>query len=125
MTSLNKYNFNAYDTVIALALTQYLKTLPQPKTELGKILNPRVIRVDMGIRMIEPLKTDVDGEALAELLNRAMAWMKRGLPEETTEPLEADLLEGLSAATTCFSGQFYVQNMDAGFAEFLWDLYNN
>ena len=77
MTSLNKYSFNAYDTVVALALTQYLKTLPQPRTVLRRIVDPKVIRLDGGAGV--PLKTDVDGVALTELLNRAMEWMKRGV----------------------------------------------
>lgn len=123
MTSLNKYNFNAYDTVVALALTQYLKTLPQPRTVLRRIVDPKVIPLDGGAGV--PLKTDVDGVALAELLNRAMEWMKRGLPESASEPLEADLVDGLVAATEGFDGKAYVQSMDAGFAEFLWDLYKS
>ncbi len=125
MTSLNKYDFNAYDTILALALTQYLKTLPQPKTVLRGIIDPKIIRVDTGSRTAEPLKTDVDGEALAELLDAAVAWAKQGVPQKTIDPLEADLLTGLAAATEGFDGRAYVQSMEAGFAEFLWDLYRS
>lgn len=125
MTSLNKYDFNAYDTVIALTLTQYLKTLPQPKTVLRGIIDPKIIRVDTGSRTAEPLKTDVDGEALAELLDAAVAWAKQGMPHKTIDPLEIDLLTGLAAVTEGFDGRAYVQSMEAGLAEFLWDLYRS
>lgn len=125
MTSLNKYDFNAYDTVIALTLTQYLKTLPQPKTVLRGIIDPKIIRVDTGSRTAEPLKTDVDGEALAELLDAAVAWAKQGMPPKTIDPLEVDLLTGLAAVTEGFDGRAYVQSMEAGLAEFLWDLYRS
>ena len=125
MTSLNKYDFNAYDTVIALTLTQYLKTLPQPKTVLRGIIDPKIIRVDTGSRTAEPLKTDVDGEALAELLDAAVAWAKQGMPHKTIDPLEVDLLTGLAAVTEGFDGRAYVQSMEAGLAEFLWDLYRS
>jgi len=125
MTSLNKYDFNAYDTVIALTLTQYLKTLPQPKTVLRGIIDPKIIRVDTGSRTAEPLKTDVDGEALAVLLDAAVAWAKQGMPHKTIDPLEIDLLTGLAAVTEGFDGRAYVQSMEAGLAEFLWDLYRS
>ena len=125
MTSLNKYDFNAYDTVIALTLTQYLKTLPQPKTVLRGIIDPKIIRVDTGSRTAEPLKTDVDGEALAVLLDAAVAWAKQGMPHKTIDPLEVDLLTGLAAVTEGFDGRAYVQSMEAGLAEFLWDLYRS
>lgn len=125
MTSLNKYDFNAYDTVIALTLTQYLKTLPQPKTVLRGIIDPKIIRVDTGSRTAEPLKTDVDGEALAELLDAAVAWAKQGMSHKTIDPLEVDLLTGLAAVTEGFDGRAYVQSMEAGLAEFLWDLYRS
>lgn len=124
-STVNKYDFNAYDTVIALVLTQYLKTLPQPKTVLKGIIDPKIIHVDTGTRTAEPLKTDVDGEALAELLDAAMAWAKQGLPQKTNKPLEADLLTGLTAVTEGFDGRAYVQSMEAGFAEFLWNLYRS
>lgn len=125
MTSLNKYDFNAYYTVIALTLTQYLKTLPQPKTVLRGIIDPKIIRVDTGSRTAEPLKTDVDGEALAVLLDAAVAWAKQGMPHKTIDPLEVDLLTGLAAVTEGFDGRAYVQSMEAGLAEFLWDLYRS
>ena len=58
----NKYDFNAYDTIIALVLTQFLKERNY-KAELRNV-------VETGT---------VDGAALADLLNRAVAWSKGSL----------------------------------------------
>ena len=122
----NKYNFNAFDTVVALAVTQYLKTQPKAKTILRSIIEPRIIRVDAKKREGIPLLTDVDGEALADLLDKAMTWAKDGQTEVTgSGPLSSNLLEALSEAAEGFNGKAYVQSMDTGFLEFLRDLYRS
>ena len=99
----SKYNFNAYDSIIALILTQYLKERDY-KTELGKIVE--------GKRINAP--------ALAELLDRAAVWAKDKLISPT-DPLTEGLSEGIRTALQDFSGEQYVHAMDAGFAEFLDD----
>ena len=98
-----KYNFNAYDSIIALILTQYLKQRDY-KTELGKVVE--------GKRINAP--------ALAELLDRAAVWAKDKLISPT-DPLTEGLNEGIRTALQDFSGEQYVHAMDAGFAEFLDD----
>ena len=61
----NRYGFNAYDTVIALVLTQYLKSTGHPKMELAKVVG----------------RGEVDGAALARLLDSAATWAQEGLHE--------------------------------------------
>ena len=50
---------------------------------------------------------------------------KQGMPHKTIDPLEIDLLTGLAAVTEGFDGRAYVQSMEVGLAEFLWDLYRS
>ena len=54
----NKYDFNTYDTAIALILTRYLSSTGEVKKELSRVVGPGTI----------------DGAALADLLDRAAAW---------------------------------------------------
>jgi len=102
-----KYNFNAYDTVIALVLTQYLKERDYHE-ELGKVINGN----------------EINGSELAALLNRAASWASTTL-SESFEPLQKGLADVVKAALQDFSGEQYVQSMDAGFAEFLGDFLND
>jgi len=105
--SADKYDFNAYDTIIALVLTQYLKERDY-KDELGKV-------VDTG---------DIDGAALADLLNRAVAWSKGGLNVSSDRYTE-EMKQAVDVALTDFSGTRYVQSMDVGFCQFLEDFYHD
>lgn len=103
-----KYNFNEYDTDIALVLTRYLISTGNPKAELKKVIGDG----------------KVDGGALANLLDRAAAWAKPGL-EIPSERFTEKMKENVKTALTGFSGRRYVQNMDQGFVEFLEDFYND
>ncbi len=102
-----KYNFNAYDTVIALILTQYLKTKDY-KAELGKVVNGR----------------EINGPELAKLLDSAAAWASSTLITNPDQ-LTGQVIEAVKLALEDFSGERYVQSMDAGFAEFLDDFLND
>lgn len=102
-----KYNFNAYDTVIALILTQYLKTKDY-KAELGKVVNGR----------------EINGPELAKLLDSATAWASTTLIK-SPDQLTGQVIEAVKLALEDFSGERYVQSMDAGFAEFLDDFLND
>jgi hypothetical protein len=102
-----KYNFNAYDTVIALVLTQYLKERDYHE-ELGRVISGK----------------EINGPELADLLNRAAVWASTTLME-SFEPMQKGLADVVKAALQDFSGEQYVQSMDAGFAEFLDDFLND
>ena len=102
----NRYGFNAYDTVVALVLTQYLKSTSDPKAELAKVVG----------------RDEVDGAALARLLDSAATWAQEGL-HEGSDPLNDQLTAEIKGALHGFSGAQYVQAMDAGFVEFLNDFY--
>jgi hypothetical protein len=103
----NKYDFNAYDTIIALVLTQFLKERNY-KAELRNV-------VETGT---------VDGAALADLLNRAVAWSKGGLNASSNRYTE-EMKQAVTAALDDFSGVRYVQSMDVGFCQFLDDFYHD
>ena len=105
--TVNKYDFNAYDTVIALVLTQYLKERDY-KAELGRVIGTDAI----------------DGAALADLLDRTAAWASGSLTS-SFEPLQKGLGDVVNAALTDFSGIRYVQSMDVGFCQFLDDFYHD
>lgn len=104
----NKYDFNAYDTVVALVLTRYLMNTGRSKTELGTIVGDGT----------------VDGLALADLLDRAVVWAQEGL-KSSGELLTDNIVTEIGKALEGFSGKRYVQSMDTGFAEFLDDFYND
>ena len=55
----NKYDFNAYDTAVALILTRYLSSTGEVKKELSRVVGSGTI----------------DGAALSDLLDRAVAWV--------------------------------------------------
>ena len=99
----SKYNFNAYDSIIALILIQYLKERDY-KAELERVVDGN----------------HINAPALAELLDRAAVWAKDKLISPT-DPLTEGLSEGIKTAMQDFSGEQYVHAMDAGFAEFLDD----
>ena len=105
--STDKYGFNAYDTVIALILTQYLKERDY-KSELGRVVGTGTI----------------DGAVLADLLNRAAAQAQESLNISSvslTEEMKQVVIEALAD----FSGTRYVQSMDVGFCQFLDDFYHD
>ena len=103
----NKYGFNAYDTVIALILTQYLKTRDY-KAELGKIID----------------ENHINTSALVELLDRAALWASTNMVR-SEEPLSGKVTDAVCLVLADFSGERYVHAMDAGFAEFLDDFYHD
>ena len=104
----NKYDFNAYDTAIALILTRYLSSTGEVKKELSRV-------VDSGT---------TDGAALSDLLDRAVAWAEDGL-NRSDDPKTEKLIDAVKTVLDGFSGKRYVQSMDAGFCRFLDDFYND
>lgn len=103
----NKYGFNAYDTVIALILTQYLKPRDY-RAELGKIVDGN----------------HINAPALAELLDAAAVWATETL-RTSSDPLMEGIRDAVKNALADFFGEKYVHAMDAGFAEFLDDFYHD
>ena len=104
----NKYDFNAYDTAVALILTRYLSSTGEVKKELGRVVGTGTI----------------DGTALADLLDRAAAWAEDGL-RPSDDPKTEKLIDAVKTVLDGFSGKRYVQSMDAGFCRFLDDFYND
>ena len=104
----NKYDFNAYDTAIALILTRYLSSTGEVKKELGRVVGTGTI----------------DGAALSDLLDRAAAWAKEGL-KPSDDPKTEKLMDAVKTVLDGFSGKRYVQSMDAEFCQFLDDFYND
>lgn len=102
-----KYNFNAYDTIIALILTQYLKERDY-KAELRKVI----------------IGKQVSAPVLAELLDRAAMWASAKICA-SDDYITENVIEAMKTALQDFSGKRYVQSMDAGFAEFLDDFLND
>ena len=98
----NKYDFNAYDTAIALILTRYLSSTGEVKKELSRVVGP----------------------VLADLLDRATAWAEDGL-RPSDDPKTEKLMDAVKTVLDGFSGKRYVQSMDAGFCRFLDDFYND
>ena len=79
---MKNYGFEPFEIVIALITTQYISDHVS-RTELGRIINPRVIAV----KDWTPISTEIDFPALAELLNAALDWYKsssRGYEEKLT-----------------------------------------
>ena len=104
----NKYDFNAYDTAIALILTRYLSSTGEVKKELGRVVGTSTI----------------DGTALADLLDRATAWAEDGL-RPSDDPKTEKLMDAVKMVLDGFSGKCYVQSMEVGFCQFLDDFYND
>jgi len=104
----NKYDFNAYDTAIALILTRYLISTGEVKKELSRVVGPGTI----------------DGAALADLLDRAAVWAEEGL-KPSDDPKTEKLIDAVKTVLDGFSGKRYVQSMEAGFCQFLDDFYND
>ena len=105
---MDKYDFNAYDAVIALVLTRYLKNTGNPKKELKKVIG----------------NGEIEGQELADLLDKAATWAKEGL-KPSGEPMNDQLTAEIKNVLNGFSGRQYVQSMDTGFAEFLDDFYHD
>lgn len=61
------YGFSVYDDLVALMVSGYLKTVDR-KLALRKIVDPRVLAVDFEEGTASALYTEVDGKALAALL---------------------------------------------------------
>ena len=104
----NKYDFNAYDTAIALILTRYLSSTGEVKKELGRAVGSGTI----------------DGAALSDLLDRAAAWAEDGL-RPSDDPKTEKLIDAVRMVLDGFSGKRYVQSMEVGFFQFLDDFYND
>ena len=104
----NKYDFNAYDTAVALILTRYLSSTGEVKKELGRVVGTGTI----------------DGAALSNLLDRAVAWAEEEL-RPGDDPKTEKLMEEVKTVLNGFSGKRYVQSMDAGFCQFLDDFYRD
>ena len=104
----NKYDFNAYDTAIALILTRYLSSTGEVKKKLSRIVGSGTI----------------DGAALSDLLDRAVAWAEDGL-RPSDDPKTEKLIDAVKMVLDGFSGKRYVQSMNAGFCQFLDDFYND
>ena len=104
----NKYDFNAYDTAIALILTRYLSSTGEVKKELSRVVGSGTI----------------DGAALSDLLDRTVAWAEDGL-RPSDDPKTEELIDAVKMVLDGFSGKRYVQSMDAGFCQFLDDFYND
>lgn len=105
---INKYDFNAYDTAIALILTRSLSSTGEVKMELDKVVGTGTI----------------DGVALSDLLDRAVAWAEEEL-RPSDDPKTEKLMEEVKTVLNEFSGKRYVQNMEAGFCQFLDDFYHD
>ena len=104
----NKYDFNAYDTAVALILTRYLSSTGEVKKELSRVVGSGTI----------------DGAALSDLLDRAVTWAEDGLrPSDDSKTVK--LMDAVKTVLNGFSGKRYVQSMDVGFCQFLDDFYND
>ena len=57
---MKDYGFEPFEAVIALIVTQYIKSKPVSKAEMGKIINPRVI----ALKDWTPVNTEIDFPAL-------------------------------------------------------------
>ena len=66
----------------------------------------------------------IDGAALSDLLDRAVAWAEDGL-RPSDDPKTEKLIDAVKMVLDGFSGKRYVQSMDAGFSQFLNDFYND
>ena len=104
----NKYDFNAYDTAVALILARYLSSTGEVKKELSRVVGSGTI----------------DGAALSDLLDRAVTWAEDGL-RPSDDPKTEKLIDAVKMVLDGFSGKRYVQSIDAGFCQFLDDFYND
>ena len=105
---INKYDFNAYDTAIALILTRYLSSTGEVKTELGKVVGTGTI----------------DGAELSNLLDRAVAWAEEEL-RPSDDPKTEKVMNAVKTVLDGFLGKRYVQSMETGFCQFLDDFYHD
>ena len=114
---MKNYGFEPFETVIALITTQYISDHVN-RTELGRIINPRVI----ALKDWTPISTEIDFPALAELLNAALDWYKsssRGYEEKLTREMN----EAIDQLMEDFDGERYLRTEPVGFYQYLADLY--
>ena len=114
---MKNYGFEPFETVIALITTQYISDHVS-RTELGRIINPRVI----ALKDWTPISTEIDFPALAELLNAARDWYKsssRGYEEKLTREMN----EAIDQLMEDFDGERYLRTEPVGFYQYLADLY--
>ena len=125
-SELEKYGFSLYDTVVALMVTGYLKTVDS-KVVLRGIVDPRILEVNFQDKTITPAFTKLNGPALAKLLDQAAAWCQAEMQNGTVsrdDQLMRDLIDTITEnVLTEFNGVRYVGIMPAGFAAYMTDLY--
>lgn len=110
MMDKNKYGFEPFEAVIAQMTTRYISD-HVTKAELGQIINPRVIKLNLENRKGESLETEIDAPRLATLLNAGRDWYK-GSGREHDGELMVD-----------FDGMKYIKTGPVVFYQFLADLY--
>ena len=115
---MKDYGFEPFEAVIALIVTQYIKSKPVSKAEMGKIINPRVI----ALKDWTPVNTEIDFPALAALLNAARDWYK-GSGHSYEEKLTGEMNEAIDQLMTDFDGERYLRTEPVGFYQYLADLY--
>ena len=119
---MKNYGFEPFETVIALITTQYISDHVS-RTELGRIINPRVIKLNPASEnKVESISTEIDFPALAELLNAALDWYKsssRGYEEKLTREMN----EAIDQLMEDFDGERYMRTAPVGFYQYLADLY--
>ena len=114
---MKNYGFEPFETVIALITTQHISDHVS-RTELGRIINTRVI----ALKDWTPISTEIDFPALAELLNAARDWHKirtRGYEEKLT----GEMNEAIDQLMEDFDGERYLRTAPVGFYQYLADLY--
>ena len=114
---MKDYGFEPFETVIALITTQYISDHVS-RTELGKIINPRVI----ALKDWTPVNTEIDFPALAALLNAAWDWYK-GSGRSYEEKLTGEMNEAIDQLMADFDGERYLRTEPVGFYQYLADLY--
>ena len=125
---LREYGFSVYDDLVALMVTGYLKTVDR-KLVLKEIVDPRILAVNFEEGTASALYTEVDGKALAALLEASADWCRKDMALHIPDPRDR-LTRGLQKAIRenvldGFSGKRYVANMPNGFPGFITKLYLN
>ena len=115
---MKNYGFETFEAVIALIVTQYIKSKPVSKAEMGKIINPRVI----ALKDWTPVNTEIDFPALAVLLNAARDWYK-GSGRSYEEKLTGEMNEAIYQLMADFDGERYLRTEPVGVYQYLADLY--
>lgn len=107
---MKDYGFEPFEAVIALIVTQYIKSKPVSKAEMGKIINPRVI----ALKDWTPVNTEIGFPALAALLNAARDWYKAS-GRRYEEKLTGVLNEAIDQLMADFDGERYLRTEPVGF----------